>query len=286
MREKTDLSGEFGLSSDHANREFGSPRSAIESKTDLSLEWGNSTGDGAQEFTTPDKSLEFSDGSQASGKKRTSRKERHRRTLLLQMAAVGLTTVLVVNSFGGDILGSDRLFDGPNPPPTSQPEVEPGQPTPTPGPQPTPTPGPGGVQGSEGMEGAGGSEGFQGIYVNVYSQEELDALALREDADQIVLVTGVGTDVTDLSALAGLTNLASLYMDYNDVSDLTPLAGLVNLIDLDLNSNNISDVTPLEALSGLRWLLLWGNDAIPEEQVDALRAKFPDCYIEFWYSPQ
>ncbi|RVU21604.1 leucine-rich repeat domain-containing protein [Methylobacterium oryzihabitans] len=46
----------------------------------------------------------------------------------------------------------------------------------------------------------------------------------------------MNTQVSDLSVLAGLTSLQSLYLMNTQVSDLSPLAGLTNLQILhDLN---------------------------------------------------
>ena len=53
-------------------------------------------------------------------------------------------------------------------------------------------------------------------------------------------------NISDLTPLAGLTNLTELVLYDNNITDLTPLAGLTNLMGLDLWENNISDLT--------RWL--------------------------------
>jgi Leucine-rich repeat (LRR) protein len=65
--------------------------------------------------------------------------------------------------------------------------------------------------------------------------------------------------ISDLTPLAGLTNLWLLYLDDNQISDLTPLAGLTNLRALYLNNNQISDLTPLSGLINLRLLYLDNN---------------------------
>ena len=57
--------------------------------------------------------------------------------------------------------------------------------------------------------------------------------------------------MTDLSPLAGLTHLTTLYLGNNSVSDITPLAELTNLTSLNLWGNNISDVSPLLENTGL-----------------------------------
>jgi hypothetical protein len=67
-------------------------------------------------------------------------------------------------------------------------------------------------------------------------------------------------NITDLTPLAGLTNLTELDLSYNNISDLSPLAGLTNLTELGLSSNNISDITPLAGLTNLRSLSLHNNN--------------------------
>ena len=77
-----------------------------------------------------------------------------------------------------------------------------------------------------------------------------------------------GHNISDLTPLAGLTNLTSLRLTMNNISDLTPLAGLTNLIWLHLDANNISDITPLAGLTNLRVLdlnsIIGGNPKISD----------------------
>ena len=57
--------------------------------------------------------------------------------------------------------------------------------------------------------------------------------------------------ISDLSPLAGLTNLTQLWIGGNSISDISPLAGLTNLTSLTLEVNRISDISPLVANTGL-----------------------------------
>ena len=66
--------------------------------------------------------------------------------------------------------------------------------------------------------------------------------------------------ISDLTPLAGLTNLTELVLDDNNISDITPLAGLTNLEVLQLGENKISDLTPLAGLTYLEVLELWENN--------------------------
>ncbi len=62
------------------------------------------------------------------------------------------------------------------------------------------------------------------------------------------------TQVTDLTPMAGLKNLQTLSLDFTQVSDLTPLVGLKNLQTLVITSTQVKDITPLEELTNLRRL--------------------------------
>ena len=63
-----------------------------------------------------------------------------------------------------------------------------------------------------------------------------------------------GTKVSDLTPVAGLTNLIELWCYNTKVSDLTPLARLTNLNELWCYETQVSDLTPLAGLTKLQWL--------------------------------
>ncbi len=66
-------------------------------------------------------------------------------------------------------------------------------------------------------------------------------------------------NLTDLSALAGLTGLRELDLSGNAITDLGPLAGLTGLEVLNLSGNGIEELWPLAGLTGLEVLDLSGN---------------------------
>jgi len=68
-----------------------------------------------------------------------------------------------------------------------------------------------------------------------------------------------GTQITEISALAGLTNLLQLNLSENQVTDISPLAGLINLEELHVWVNQITDISPLVGLSNLERLRLGRN---------------------------
>ncbi len=73
-------------------------------------------------------------------------------------------------------------------------------------------------------------------------------LALR--SDQII---------SDISPLAGLTNLIYLELEGNGITDISPLAGLTNLRVLLVADNQIGDISPLANLTNLRVLVALRN---------------------------
>ena len=65
---------------------------------------------------------------------------------------------------------------------------------------------------------------------------------------------------SDISSLAGLTQLIKLELWGNDIRDISPLAGLTKLTKLQLSKNNIRDISPLAGLTKLNTLYLSNND--------------------------
>ena len=65
---------------------------------------------------------------------------------------------------------------------------------------------------------------------------------------------------SDLSPVAGLTNLEALDIGDNPLADLSPLAGLTKLEFLDIRGCGISDLAPLAGLTHLINLTLHNNE--------------------------
>ena len=87
------------------------------------------------------------------------------------------------------------------------------------------------------------------------SVSDLSPLAGLTDLTWLLLPDN---SISDISAIAGLTNLEVLDLAGNSISDISPLTGLTNLIALGLYNNSISDISPLAGLTNLT--LLWLND--------------------------
>ena len=71
--------------------------------------------------------------------------------------------------------------------------------------------------------------------------------------------SAMGSNISDVSALAGLTNLTFLELEWNQISDISALSGLVNLTDLRIMGNQIEDISALAGLANLTNLFLHGD---------------------------
>ena len=71
---------------------------------------------------------------------------------------------------------------------------------------------------------------------------------------------GPNNPISNVSLLAGLTNLTELDLRGTNVSDISVLTGLTNLETLGLSNTDVSDVTVLENLTNLETLWLSAHD--------------------------
>jgi len=85
-------------------------------------------------------------------------------------------------------------------------------------------------------------------------------------------------EISDISFLAGLTNLKGLGLGSNNISDISVLAGLTNLESLGIYDNQISDVSPLFGLTNLRGIRLTPNP-LTTEKIEELQAALPNTHI-------
>lgn len=89
----------------------------------------------------------------------------------------------------------------------------------------------------------------------------------------------------DLTPLASLTELEYLEIFSTNVTDVSPLAGLTNLRDLNMTYNRkLKDISPLYDLPNLE--RFWcGYTAVPQEQRDAMEAAHPNCEFDWVNQP-
>lgn len=107
---------------------------------------------------------------------------------------------------------------------------------------------------------------IKGIEYNIETTTKLKLFEVTdENLKQIGKLTNLtnlelGGDFSDLTPLAGLTKLTSLYLSSSKISDLTPLSSLTNLTILNLKNNTrLVDITPLAQLTNLKELCLAGS---------------------------
>lgn len=93
-------------------------------------------------------------------------------------------------------------------------------------------------------------------WINSNSVSDLSPVAGLTNLAELYLGNNM---ISDISAVAGLTNLESLYLRNNTISDISPVAGLTNLESLNLNNNTISDISPVAELTNLTTLWLNSN---------------------------
>ena len=88
----------------------------------------------------------------------------------------------------------------------------------------------------------------EGRFINSNSISDLTPLA---GLTQLTVLDLNRNAISDISALSGLTNLVVLWLGGNVITDISALSGLTNLVVLWLWDNNISDISPLVANRGL-----------------------------------
>jgi internalin A len=97
-----------------------------------------------------------------------------------------------------------------------------------------------------------------GLYA--YGQVIMNLTGLEHCTNLTYLELGWNYYISDLSPLAGITNLAYLDLRGNNISDITALTDLTNLTYLDLSDNNyIRDITALTGMTQLTYLDLHDN---------------------------
>ena len=80
--------------------------------------------------------------------------------------------------------------------------------------------------------------------------------------------------ISDVSALAGLTALERLDLEHNQISSVSPLSGMTALEKLRLNDNRISSVSALAGMTVLDWAVLSDNQScVTVARVHAVRLR-------------
>jgi hypothetical protein len=102
-----------------------------------------------------------------------------------------------------------------------------------------------------------------------------------EDMLALTSLPAESQGITDLTGLEYAPNLEKLWIRWNNISDLSPLAGLTNLEFLDAHANDlISDVSPLYGLVHLRTLILRYTEVSDISPLSGL-ASLEHLHLEF-----
>lgn len=144
---------------------------------------------------------------------------------------------------------------------------------------------------------------YKNNFISVSSQDELNALALRTDADQIRKIVAINAAINDLEPLRSMTNLNYLNLYFNidigsldplrnlteltflnlsanGIDDISSLSGLTNLTYLNISGNRITDISALSTLTNLTELNLEFNSSLKDEQIEKLQSQLPNCNIQ------
>ena len=86
------------------------------------------------------------------------------------------------------------------------------------------------------------------------------------------------TKVSDVTSLVSFTRLRELDLSSTQVNEVAMLARLMNLEQLYLGNTTVSDVTPLMSLTKLDWLEL-SDTSVSDEDFEKLKQALPNCNI-------
>ena len=95
------------------------------------------------------------------------------------------------------------------------------------------------------------------VSILIAALEKTDCDAAAKALADVTKLDLTGADLVDLSPLAGLAKLQTIYLVRNEhLTDLKPLATLPGLVELDLRNTAVADLTPLATHAKLSFLLL------------------------------
>jgi Leucine-rich repeat (LRR) protein len=72
------------------------------------------------------------------------------------------------------------------------------------------------------------------------------SLDFMADMKDLEIFSAIGGGIKDISALGGLTNIWSLFLENNAITDISSLSNLTKLKELKLSNNPIGDYSPLK----------------------------------------
>lgn len=117
-------------------------------------------------------------------------------------------------------------------------------------------------------------------YIDLGHNESIYSLGFAESMPELEVLIVAMNPLSDISPLKSCTKLEYLEIFTTNVSDLSPLSGLTSLRHLNIsNCPNITDISPLYGLTELERLWIGTKTPVPEEQVQEMAQKAPNCKI-------
>ena len=117
-------------------------------------------------------------------------------------------------------------------------------------------------------------------YLDVGHNEALCDISYAAYMPDLEVAIFAMLNFTDLSPLRNCTKLEYLEIQTNRIKDLSPLKNLTGLHHLNLGYNkDISDLSPLYGLTNLERLWIGKFTSIPQEQVEEMQRRVPNCVI-------
>ena len=105
-----------------------------------------------------------------------------------------------------------------------------------------------------------------------------DELAALNSLDANNRLDPIKQPIRKLAGIQHCTGLDTLLLWGHQITDISPLAGLSELRRLDLGENQVSDASPLAELTELRHLSLWGNQVVDLRPLSSL-TKLEKLYL-------
>jgi hypothetical protein len=118
----------------------------------------------------------------------------------------------------------------------------------------------------------------QGITtINMWNARRLWDISVVKDLPKLENLDITGTKVLNLKPLSGNTTLKHLSIAKTKISIIRPLENCQSLETVNLSRSHVTDLSPLLKSKNLKEVIY--SDTVPQDQIAALRQRFPDCRL-------
>ena len=116
-------------------------------------------------------------------------------------------------------------------------------------------------------------------YLDLGHNDQLSDFSFIEYMPELQIVVISMTSISDLTPFTKCPELLYIEAGNTNISDLSPLSQCTSLKHLNVGTcSGVSDISPLYDIDLLRlWLGI--GDPVPQEQVDEMQSRHPDCEI-------